>query len=144
MHSDTADYPHKLQQSIGLFDGLTREERMELLLEFADRLPEVPPRLRQDETQRRPVHECLTPTWIYVEPDGESARIYVEVGEEAPSIRAMATLIIEGCQGTPRAQILAVPVDLAVQIFGPELVGQRRYGLAGLISSIKQAVRGLG
>jgi cysteine desulfuration protein SufE len=143
MHSDTADYPQKLEESIGLFDGLTREERMELLLEFADRLPEVPQRLRDDTSQRRPVHECMTPTWIYVEPDGESARIYVEVAEEAPSIRAVATLIIEGCQGAPREQILAVPVDLAVQIFGPEMVGQRRYGLAGLVGNIKRAVAAL-
>jgi cysteine desulfuration protein SufE len=144
MPSETADYPHKLKELIRLFDGLTRQERMELLLEFADRLPEVPQRLGQDTSQRQPVHECMTPTWIYVEPEGESARIYVEVAEEAPSIRAVATLIIEGCQGAPREQILAVSVDLAVQVFGPEMVGQRRYGLAGLISSIKQAVAALG
>lgn len=143
MTSNALGYPAKLEDLIELFDGLTREERMEMLLEFSDRLPEVPARLRHDESKRQPVHECMTPTWVYVEPEGESARIYVEVAEEAPSIRAMATLIIEGCHGASRAQILAVPVDLAVRVFGPEMVGQRRYGLAGLVSSIKRAIAAL-
>ena len=143
MGANRPNYPEKLDELIALFDGLTREERMEMLLEFSDNLPEVPDRLRQDEEKRLPVHECMTPTWVYVEPEGDSARIFVEVSEEAPSIRAIASLIIEACAGAPREQILAVPVDLAVRVFGPEMVGQRRYGLAGLVSQIKRAVAAL-
>jgi cysteine desulfuration protein SufE len=142
--NEQPNHPPKLDELTALFDGLGRQERMEMLLDFADRLPEVPERLRKEESQRHPVHECLTPTWVYVEPDGDGARIFVEVSEEAPSIRAIAALIIEASQGATREQIAAIPVDLAVRIFGPEMVGQRRYGLAGMVGQIKRAVSELG
>jgi cysteine desulfuration protein SufE len=133
-------YPAKLEELVQLFDDLPRQERIDMLLEFANALPEVPEHLKLDEAKRQPVHECLTPTWVYVEPRGESADIYVEVGESAPTIKAVAAVIIEGSQGAPRSEILSIPPELPVRIIGPEMVGQRRFGLAALVNHIKRAV----
>lgn len=138
-----ATCPEQMEALVSLFDGQPRQARIDLLLEFARSLPEVPERLRADPAARQPVHECLTPTWVYVEPDGDSAHIWVEVGESAPTIQAVAAVIIEGCRGLPREQILSLPPDLPIRIIGPEMVGQRRIGLAGLLGQIKRAVAAL-
>ena len=139
-----ADYPEKLHELVAMFDGLPRQDRIDLLLEFAESLPEVPEHLKQDETSQHAVHECLTPVWVYVEPVDESVAIYVEVGEPAPTIRAVASILIEGCEGAPREQILAIPADLPVKIIGPEMVGQRRLGLGALVKHVQRVVAELG
>lgn len=139
MNSQLA-YPARLEEILEEFDGLTRPERMEMLIDYSDRLPEVPERLKQEKDPDHQVHECRTPTWVYVEPSGESANIYVEVEESAPTIRAIADIIIEGSKNAPRRQILAIPDDIPVRVLTPEIGMQRIYGLSGLINNIKREV----
>lgn len=138
MPTDVA-YPAKLAEIVELFDDLPRQDRIDLLLEFAGELPDVPAQLR-GTAAADPVHECLTPVTVYTVPAAEGAEIYIEVGEEAPTIKAVASVVIQGCEGATREEILAIPGDLPVRIIGPEMVGQRRFGLAALIQHIKAAV----
>lgn len=138
-----ATYPARLEELVRQFEELPRQDRIDLLLEYADALPAVPAEIRI-RIDPEPVHECQTPVTVYVEPDGDSARIYVEVGEAAPTIAAVASILIEGCAGAPRAEILAVPNTLPVRMIGPEMVGQRRIGLAALIDHVKRAVSRMG
>lgn len=133
-------WPVKLEELVTQFEGLPRRDRIDLLLEFAAALPPVPADVRAHEAAAQEVHECLTPVMLFVLPDGDSARIYVEVGAEAPTVNAVSAVLIEGCAGAPREQIAKVPSDLPVRIIGPDMVGQRRIGLAGLVNRIKRAV----
>ena len=134
--------PPALAELLEQFDGLPRQDRIDLLLDFAASLPPVPDRLR-GSAAAQPVHECLTPVTIYVEADGESAAIWVEVGETAPTIAAVAAVILEGCAGAPRTVIGRLPSDLPLRIIGPEMVGQRRLGLMALVNHLTRAVRRL-
>lgn len=133
-------WPAKLAELVALFDDLPRQERIDLLLEFADSLPAVPAELRARAGAGQPVHECLTPVTIYVEPNEGRPRFFIEVGETAPTISAVAAVLQEGCAGATKAEILAIPTDLPVRIIGPEMVGQRRLGLMALLHHLKRAV----
>lgn len=134
--------PAALEELVSQFDGLPRQDRIDLLVEYADSLPPVPEELlaARDENQ---VHECMTPVWVWVRTGDDGPELYVDVHETAPTIKAVAAVLIEGCRGATPAEILAIPPDLPVRIIGPDMVGQRRYGLAALIRTIQRKVREL-
>ncbi len=142
MGIETVGYPAALEELVAQFEGLLRQDRIDLLVEYANSLPPVPPELLATRDANQ-VHECMTPVWVWAQPGEPGPRIHVEVNETAPTIKAVAAVLIEGCAGATPAQILAIPEDLPVRIIGPDMVGQRRFGLAALIRHIKRKVGAL-
>lgn len=140
--AETSLYP-PLETLVAQFDGLPRQDRIDLLIEYAQALPPVPEELLANRDEHQ-VHECLTPVWVWVRRGADGLELFVEVHEAAPTIKAVAAVLIEGLRGADAAAILAVPEDLPVRIIGPEMVGQRRIGLAALIRHIKRKVVELG
>ncbi len=134
------DYPPQLDAIVTDFKTLDRNDRIQLLLDYAARLPEVPDRLRNRPDLAHGVPECRAQLTFYVEVDGDGIQLWIEMVEQASVVAAVATILIEGCAGAPREQLLAIPSDLPIRVIGPEMVGQRRYGLMMLVERIKRAV----
>ncbi|MCC7495098.1 MAG: SufE family protein [Fimbriimonadaceae bacterium] len=143
MSGSPAGWPARLEELTAQFDDLPRSERIELLLEYAAALPPVPPDLLASGPGEV-VSECLSPVQLWVGPAPGSAVLGIAVGETAPTIAAVAAVLIEGCADAPRAELLAIPPELPLRIIGPEMVGQRRLGLAALVQRIQRRVQQLG
>src|SRR5437588_11801487 len=77
----------KLDQIVGEFADLEPRERLELLLEFAEGLPPLPPRYQaeKDRGEHR-VHECQTPVFLWVEVNDGRVQVYGDVAPEAPTV----------------------------------------------------------
>jgi cysteine desulfuration protein SufE len=144
---NTSALPAALADIVDDFQALTEAERLQLLLEFSQGLPELPERLRDHPELLEQVVECQTPLFLAVETeqaDGvapERVRLYFKAPREAPTTRGFAGVLHEGLDGLSAAEILAVPDDM------PELLGLTRAitplrmrGMTAMLGRIKRKV----
>src|SRR5690625_5925595 len=97
------------------FQDMHEPERLELLLEFSDNLPQPPERYAGHEDEMEQVTECQTPLFLALEysdePDPE-VTIIISAPPESPTTRGFAGVIIEGLSGHRASTILSVPADV--------------------------------
>jgi cysteine desulfuration protein SufE len=118
-----------LEETIQLFQDADVALRLELLLDYANRLPPLPERLRAASARGMGrVAECQTPVWLFVEEEGGQVRVYAEVAEEAPTVRGFVAILAEAYQGATAAELAAVPEDLI-----------ERLGLSALLRMTREA-----
>lgn len=136
------DLPSRLREIVEEFRDSDRDEKLELLLEYADRLPPLPEALQGHQNMEQ-VHECMSPVFVFAEREGAGVHFYVDVPEEAPTTRGYASLLAEGLQGSTPEQVAAVPVDF-IQEMGLHRVlsPQRLNGIGAILAYMKrQALR---
>ena len=121
--------PPKLAEIVDEFTSAPREVVLEMLLEFSDEVPPLPPEMAAHNGMEQ-VPECQTPFFLKaeVQPD-DTVTTYFDCPPEAPTTRAFAGILSEGLAGATTGEILAVPDDLYA-----------RMGLASAISPLR--VRG--
>ena len=137
--------PSKLQEIIDDFQALSEAERLELLLEFSESLPDLPERLAQHPELLVQVVECQSPLFLTVEREGEhDVALYFSAPPEAPTTRGFASVLHEGLGGLTDEEILAVPDDMPHQL-GLEraITPLRLRGMTAMLGRIKRAVRDL-
>jgi cysteine desulfuration protein SufE len=123
------DMPQKLTEIIEEFASAPRELVLEMLLEFSDAVPPLPPAYA-DHAGMEAVPECQTPFFLAAEvaPD-RTVTTWFDCPPEAPTTRAFAGILAEGLAGATADEVLAVPGDI-----------YQRMGLATAISPLR--VRG--
>ncbi len=123
------EMPERLAEIVEEFASAPREIVLEMLLEFSDAVPPLPPEYA-DHAGMESVPECQTPFFVAadVAPDG-TVSAWFDCPPEAPTTRAFAGILSEGLAGASAQQVLAVPGDL-----------YQRMGLATAISPLR--VRG--
>jgi cysteine desulfuration protein SufE len=118
-----------------------RQERIELLIDFAKSLPSLPERLERLKDAEHRVEECQSPVFLFIELDGDQVSIYADVPIEAPTVRGFVAILVEGLSGATIEEILAVKADLIDRIGLAEILGMQRVrGLGGVLSRLKKEV----
>ncbi len=118
-----------------------RQERIELLIDFAKNLAPLPDRLaaHKDETHR--VEECQSPVYLFVELEGDRVAIHADAPIEAPTVRGFVSLLVEGLSGATVEEVLSVRDDLIDRLGLPEILGMLRVrGLGGVLRRLKAEV----
>jgi cysteine desulfuration protein SufE len=143
--------PDSLQEIASDFEALSARDRLTLLLDFSDELPDLPARYQEHLEVLERVDECQSPLFLVVEvePGGDGAsgqdatvRLFFQAPAEAPTTRGFAGILHEGLDGLSVGQVLAVP-DAAPYRFGlGEAVSPLRLrGMVAMLSRIKRQVR---
>lgn len=132
-----------IDQIIDTFQSLDEQIRLEVLLDYANKLPELPPELARaaDSDDSGRVHECMTPVWIWVARDGsgEGVRVYARVGEEAPTLRGIVSVIAHGYEGASPWALAQLPGDLVTRLgLGGVVRMNRLVGLNAMIDRIRR------
>lgn len=140
----TVKTPQVLQEIIEDFQAMYEQERLELLLEFSDNLPEPPERYAGHEDEMEQVTECQTPLFLALEfsdsPDPE-VTIIISAPPEAPTTRGFAGVLVEGLSGQPASVILGVPDDIPNQLgLTNALTPLRLRGMSALLGRIKRNI----
>ncbi|MBC3761901.1 SufE family protein [Quadrisphaera oryzae] len=145
------DLPDKLADVVDDFAAVTERERLQLLLEFSEGLPELPARYAEHPELLEPVPECQSPVFVITElDDGDGAtpplqravRVFATAPREAPTTRGFAGILVEGLDGLPAAELLAVPDDVSDRLGLARAVSPLRLrGMAGMLGRIKRQVR---
>ncbi|MFN8378444.1 MAG: SufE family protein [Anaerolineae bacterium] len=138
-----AAIPDKLAELLADFATITdRTERAELLIETADRFPEVkvspsvavPP---YDEVHRAPACESEAYVWADENPDGTVNYHFDVLNPQGLSAKAFAVIVGETLSGAPLEQIVAVSDDIVFQLFGKELSMGKGAGLMGILALVR-------
>ena len=133
--------PAPLAEVVSDFNEVEGQDKLRLLLEFANELPAVPSTL--EEAAMEPVPECQSPLFLHVDAgDREHVRLYFSAPAEAPTTRGFAAILAAGLDGLPAAEILAVPDDFYADLGLAKLISPLRLrGMSAMLTRIKRRLR---
>lgn len=138
-----AALPESLAQISEDFHELEKNDRLLLLLEFANELPELPERYASHQDLLERVEECQSPVYMFVEVDDDSVvHMFATAPKEAPTTRGFASILVQGLSGLSAAEVLAVPDDFPNTIGLTEAVSPLRIrGMTGMLARTKRQIR---
>jgi cysteine desulfuration protein SufE len=139
METTASEMPVRLKEIIEDFQLSEGREKLELLLEFAEQMPELPERLRQNRDQMEFVPECMTPVYVRAEIQAGRMAFYFDVPDESPTVRGYAALMAEGLRGSTPEQVLSIPGDFYQQMGLDQVLShQRLNGIIAILAHMKR------
>lgn len=136
--------PDGLREIVDEFRASTPRERLELLLEYSEDLPDLPDELAVKRDQLEQVHECQTPVFLFTEIEDNAVHFHLDIPEESPTVRGYAAVLAAGFTGSAPEAILNSPDDVYNLLGLNEAVTpQRLRGLHALMIYMKRQVRNL-
>ncbi len=136
--------PPALQAIIQEFREALPRERLELLLEYSDDLPDLPERLEASRDAMEQIHECQAAVFLHTELHDGHVEFYLDIPRESPTVRGYASILVEGLEGASPEAIQATPEDVYILLGLHEAITpQRLRGLHALIVYIKRQVQRL-
>ena len=137
-----AQFPPGLAAVAADFADTPREMRLELLLEYADRLQPLPEKYVAQIDLMERVQECQSPLYAIAEVSNDVVKIHATAPQESPTTRAFASIMQLGLNGLTASQVLAVPASAPLQLGITDLVSPLRMrGATGLLARIQRQVR---
>ena len=142
-----ADYPEKLVEVVEDMESITdRNERVDMLIETADRFGEVrvPPEIATkpySEEHRAPSCESEAFVWAVDQPDGTLKFYFDVLNPQGLSAMAMSVILGDTLSGQPLELVANVPTDVVFRIFGKELSMGKGAGLMGILSLVQNEAR---
>jgi cysteine desulfuration protein SufE len=134
------EMPEKLAETLEMLDLVPdRAERIQLLIDTADRFEEVPPRIaRRPFSLDNLVPACESQAYVWGEDraDGTLDFHFAVENPQGISAKSLAVILDEGLSGAPLEQVAAVPQDIIYRVFGRELSMGKSMGLMGMVSMV--------
>lgn len=133
--------PAALAEVVSDFKDVEGQDKLTLLLEFADELPALPSSL--EEAAMEPVPECQSPLFLHVDADDrDHVRLYFSAPAEAPTTRGFAAILATGLDGQSADDILAVPDDFYTDLGLAKLISPLRLrGMSAMLTRIKKRLK---
>ncbi|MEB4616189.1 SufE family protein, partial [Leucobacter sp. M11] len=140
--------PAALDEIRAEFLELEQKDRLLLLLEFSDELPDLPQRYVDHPDLMERVEECQAPVFIFAEVGAETEpgaghpfALFATAPAEAPTTRGFASILVQGLSPLSAEEVLALPVDFPFQLGLTEAVSPLRMrGMVGMLTRIKRLV----
>jgi len=138
----SATVAERIDQVAAEFAELEPRERLELLLEFSEKLPELPERLQAErDAGIGRVHECQTPVFLWVETPEGRVRIYADVAPEAPTVKGFVSVLDEVFSGATPQDALSAEGNLVHRFGLAEALGMTRMrGLQAIAHAIRRKI----
>ncbi len=140
-------YPEKLAALVELLSSMQDEkERIDLLIDFADRfrpVPEIVARRPYDPLRRVEYCESEAYVWTELRGDGTMKFYFAVENPQGISAKALAAIFDAALSGRTPEEILAVPTDIVFDIFGRALSMGKNLGLTGILFMMQSQTREL-
>ena len=140
-----AEYPEKLAELLEDFAFIEdRNERVALLIEYADKFHEVPERIAtRPFPEENHVQRCESDAYVWAEdrPDQTLDFHFAVENPQGISAKAISVILDETLSGAPLEQVAKVPTDIVFQIFGKDISMGKGQGLMGIVSMVQNAAR---
>jgi len=139
---DATTLPAALAETREDFLALGVRDRLQLLLEFSNELPELPERYRDHPDLFEKVEECQSPVFIFVEVEHGRVHLHATAPAESPTTRGFASILVQGLDGLSVDEVLAVPPDYPQSLGLSEAVSPLRVrGMSGMLARVRRQVR---
>ena len=137
----TTHVPDTLAEIRDDFLELPEAERLQLLLEFSNELPEVSDEVANHPEMCERVAECQSPVYIYVEVHDDVVTMHATAPPVAPTTRGFASILVQGITGLSADEVLAIPDDYPQSIGLTRAVSPLRIGgMTGMLMRVKRQV----
>ncbi len=132
--------PAKLQEIVDDIASMSREEKLETLIGYAESFPELPERYKEERDKMEAVPECMTPVFLIAEKQEDGSLIFhFDIPPQSPTVRGLASILASGLNGCKPEEVIAVPADFYLPMKLDEAVsGQRINGFRGVLAHMKQ------
>jgi len=133
--------PQKLQEIVDDIASMSREEKLETLIAYAESLPPLPERLKAERDKMDSVPECMTPVFLMAEKQPDGGLIFhFDIPPQSPTVRGLACILASGLNGSTAEEVITVPADFYHPMNLQEAVSQQRInGFIGVLAHMKQA-----
>ena len=139
---DATTLPARLAETREDFLALGVRDRLQLLLEFSNELPELPERYRDHPDLFEKVVECQSPVFIFVEVEDGRVHLYATAPEQAPTTRGFASILAQGLDGLSVDDVLGLPDDYPQTLGLSEAVSPLRVrGMTAMLARAKRQLR---
>lgn len=123
------------------FNDLEIQDRLNLLLEFSESLPELPKRYQDHPDLLERVEECQSPIYLFVEVNEQKVNLFFSAPPEAPTTRGFASILHSVIDGLSVKEALDVDDDFPAKIGLADAVSPLRMrGMRGMLARIKRQV----
>jgi cysteine desulfuration protein SufE len=131
-----ADFDRTIQR-FALADS---QLRLELLLDYARKLPALPERYQlAKEKGENKVPECMSPVFLFLEANDGKLTLFADAPVEAPTVRGFVALLAREIKDASPKDVAAIPGDLLDRLRLTELLGMTRMqGLTAIVGRIKR------
>jgi cysteine desulfuration protein SufE len=126
------------------FQFLEEKDRLQLLLEFSESLPELDEKYSEHPELLERVEECQSPVFIAVDGDNAKVNLHFSAPREAPTTRGFASALHSALNGLAADEILNLSDDFPSMLGLDRLISPLRVrGMRGMLSRIKRKTREL-
>lgn len=143
--SAPSEYPPKVAaflEDLSLFTD--RQERFQVLIEYADRFKEVPPEIAvRPFPEANHVQRCDSEAYVWCVPNGDGTFKYHFAVENPQGISAkfMAVILDDCLSGEDPQEVFKLAPDVVYAIFGKEISMGKGQGLMGMVELLKALTR---
>ena len=132
----------RLEEVVDQFQMLEPDFRLQMLLEYSEKLPDLPEELREErDAGLNRVEECQSPVYLWVNVSDGVVELHADVPEESPTVRGFVSVLANTLDGAPAEDAADLPLDLLNKMGIASLIGMTRTrGLSAIIRRIKHEV----
>lgn len=137
-----SEYPPKIKE---LIDNLSliedQQQRMDFLISFADNFTEVPAEIAvppYPEENKIPFCESGAYVWTRKQSDGTLKFYFAVENPQGISAKALSAILDKTLSGEKPEDIIRVPDDIVLKIFGENLSMGKNMGLTGIFQKIQR------
>jgi cysteine desulfuration protein SufE len=124
------------------FIFLEERDRLQLLLEFSEKLPALDERFGSNPELLERVEECQSPVFIAVEGNPQKVTLHFSAPQEAPTTRGFASVLNAALNGQSAQEIIDLPDDFPSMLGLDRLISPLRVrGMRGMLARIKRKTR---
>jgi cysteine desulfuration protein SufE len=141
----STDLPPSVARVLSYFRKLSREEKMQALVQYARKLEPLPERFANLDRAAFTVPECQTRVDIFPEVRDGNLYFYADLNvRQSPTIAAFLSIVFAAVNGQPPGTTLAIPPDFVRTVMESIGLGAREVGLTALVERLKRHAREAG
>lgn len=126
------------------FSLMPDSEKLQLLLEYSEGLPEIPAKYGENPELMERVEECQAPVFIAVEGDESAVELFFSAPREAPTTRGFAAVLHAALNAKTAQEIIDLDDDFPGQLGLEKLISPLRVrGMRGMLFRIKRKTKEL-
>lgn len=119
-------------------------EKLQLLLEYSESLPDIPAKYGENPELMERVEECQAPVFIAVEGDASEVKLYFSAPREAPTTRGFAAVLHAALNSRTAQEIIELDDEFPGQLGLEKLISPLRVrGMRGMLFRIKRKTKEL-
>jgi cysteine desulfuration protein SufE len=139
MDSSQPPIPAPAAKILSRFQSLSREDKMQALLQYSKKLEPLPARFAEVDRSGYEVPECMTPVALFPEYKDGRLHFYADVNaRQSPTVAAFLAILFSAVNDEPPSTALAVPFDFARLVMESIGLGSRETGLNALVARVKR------